>query len=132
MSAWFTNNAQLVMHLNSVSDASIMVVLADNTQLFSTNLPNLDGTYAVDEEYNTNITVNLPAGKHVITITNAGGDWFYLDWVQLNQVLPSTYTGNWQPSQQAIGLRGTHEALLYVVSPNAAFPAGGTTATLPL
>jgi hypothetical protein len=132
LSAWFTNNAQLVMHLNSVSDASIMVVLADNTQLFSTNLPNLDGTYAVDEEYNTNITVNLPAGKHVITITNAGGDWFYLDWVQLNQVLPSTYTGNWQPSQQAIGLRGTHEALLYVVSPNAAFPAGGTTATLPL
>jgi hypothetical protein len=132
LSAWFTNNAQLVMHLNSVSDASIMVVLADNTQLFSTNLPNLDGTYNVNEEYNTNITVNLPAGKHVITITNAGGDWFYLDWVQLNQVLPSTYAGNWQPSQQAIGLRGSHEALLYVVSPNAAFPASGTNATLPL
>ncbi len=132
LSAWFTNNAQLVMHLNSVSDASVMVVLADNTRLFSTNLPNLDGTYNVNEEYNTNITVNLPAGKHVITITNAGGDWFYLDWVQLNQVLPSTYAGNWQPSPEAIGQRGSHESLLYVVSPNAAFPAGGTDASLPL
>jgi len=132
LSAWFANNAQLVMHLNSVSDGSIMVVLADNTQLFRTNLPNLDGTYAVNEEYNTNISVNLPAGKHIITITNAGNDWFYLDWVQLNQVLPATYPANWQPSPEAIGLRGPYESLLYVVSPNAAFPAGGTNATLPL
>ncbi len=132
LSAWFTNNAQLVMHLNSVSDGSIMVVLADNIQLFSTNLPNLDGTYNVNEEYNTNISVNLPVGKHIITITNTGNDWFYLDWVQLNQVLPATYAANWQPSPEAIGLRGPHESLLYVVSPNAAFPAGGTIATLPL
>ena len=132
LSAWFTNNAQLVMHLNSVSDGSIMVVLADNTWIFSTNLPNLDGTYNVNEEYNTNISVSLPAGKHLITITNAGNDWCYLDWVQLNQVLPATYAANWQPSPEAIGLRGPHESLLYVVSPNAAFPAGGTNATLPL
>jgi hypothetical protein len=132
LSAWFTNNAQLIMHLNSVSDGSIMVVLADNARLFTTNLQNLDGGYDVDEEYNTDISVNLPAGKHIITITNAGNDWFYLDWVQLNQVLPATYAANWQPSPEAIGLRGPHESLLYVVSPDAAFPAGGTNATLPL
>lgn len=132
LSAWFTNNAQLVMHLNSVSDASTLVVLADNVQLFSTNLPNLDGTYVVDGEYNTNISVSLPAGKHIITITNTGGDWFYLDWVELDQVLPAAYAGNWQPSPAAIGLNGSRESLLYVVSPNAAFPAGGTNATLPV
>jgi hypothetical protein len=132
LNAWFTNNAQLVMHLNSVSDGSIMVVLADNIQLFSTNLQNLDGTYSVDEEYNTNIFVNLPAGQHTITITNTGNDWFYLDWVQLNQVLPASYSGNWLPSPDVIGLRGPHESLLYVVSPNAAFPAGATSLTLPL
>ena len=132
LSAWFTNNAQLVMHLNSVSDASTMVVLADNVQLFSTNLPNLDGTYNVNEEYNTNISVNLPAGKHIITITNRGGDWFFLDWVELDRVLPATYAANWQPSPGAVGLRGPHESLLYVVSPYAAFPAGATQATLPL
>lgn len=132
LSAWFTNNAQLVMHLNSVSDASTLVVLADSVQLFSTNLPNLDGTYNVNEEYNTNISVNLPAGKHIITITNTGGDWFFLDWVELHQVLPATYATNWQPSPEAIGLRGPHESLVYVVSPDAIFPAGATNAALPL
>lgn len=132
LSAWFTNNAQLVMHLNSVSDGSTLVVLADNVQLFRTNLPNLDGTYVVDGEYNTNIYVSLPAGNHIITITNAGGDWFYLDWVELDQVLPAAYAGNWQPSPEAIGLNGTHESLLYVVSPGAAFPVGATNATLPV
>jgi hypothetical protein len=132
LSAWFTNNASLVMHLNSVSDNSIMVVLVDGNTVFSTNLPNLDGTYNVNEEYNTNFTVNLPSGYHLITITNTGGDWFYLDWVQLNQVLPATYLGNWQPSPDAIGLSGPRESLLYVVAPDVSFPANATNATLPV
>ena len=83
MNAWLTNNARLVMHLNSVSDGSIMVVKVDGNTLFSTNLPNLDGTYNVNEEYNLDIPVNLPAGLHSITITNTGDDWFYLDWVRV-------------------------------------------------
>jgi hypothetical protein len=131
LSAWFTNNASLVLHLNSVSDGSIMTVLVDSAKVFSTNLPNLDGAYNVDEEYNTNFTVNIPAGKHLVTVTNTGADWFYLDWVQLNQVLPATYAGNWQPEAAAIGLRGTHESLLYIVAPGAAYPANATTASLP-
>lgn len=131
LSAWFTNNASLVIHLNSVSDGSIMVVRADGTQLFRTNLPNLDGGYSVDEEYNLDIPVNLPSGYHIITITNAGADWFCLDWVRLNQVLPATYSGNWQPSPNAIGLTGPRESLLYVVAPGVSFPANATNATLP-
>jgi hypothetical protein len=132
LSAWFTNNASLVMHLNSVSDGSIMVVLVDGIPLFSTNLPNLDGGYSVDEEYNLDIPVDLPGGHHLITITNAGDDWFDLDWVQLNQVLPATYSGNWQPFPDAIGLSGPRESLLYVVAPGVSFPANATTATLPV
>ena len=132
LSAWLTNNASLIMHLNSVSDGSIMAVLVDGATIFSTNLPNLDGGYAVDEEYNLDIPVSLPSGYHLITITNAGNDWFYLDWVQLNQVLPSTYAGNWQPSPSPIGLSGPHESLVYVVAPNVSFPANATTAALPV
>jgi hypothetical protein len=130
LSAWLATNASLVMHLNSVSDGSIMVVLVDGLQLFSTNLPNLDGGSSVDEEYNLDIPVNLPSGSHIITITNAGADWFYLDWVQLNQVLPAAYSGNWQPSPDAIGLSGPRESLLYVVAPGVSFPANATNATL--
>jgi len=132
LNAWLTNNARLVMHLNSVSDGSIMVVQVDGAALFTTNLPNLDGTCTVDEEYNLDIPVSLPTGLHFIAITNTGDDWFYLDWVRLEQVLPATYAGNWTPSADAIGLQGPHESLLYVVAPGVSFPANATTATLPI
>jgi len=132
LNAWLTNNARLVMHLNSVSDGSVMAVQVDGATLFSTNLPNLDGTYVVDEEYNLDIPVSLPAGLHSIAITNTGNDWFYLDWVRLEQVLPAAYTGGWTPSADAIGLQGPHESLLYVVAPGVSFPANATTATLPI
>lgn len=132
LNAWLTNNARLVLHLNSVSDGSIMAVQVDGTTLFSTNLPNLDGQWIVDEEYNLDIPVNLPAGLHSITLTNAGADWFYLDWVRLEQVLPASYPGNWTPSAAAIGQRGSHESLLYVVAPGVSFPANATNTALPM
>jgi hypothetical protein len=131
LNAWLTNNARLVMHLNSVSDGAVMAVRVDGATLFSTNLPNLDGTYAVNEEYNLDIPVSLPAGHHSIAVTNTGIDWFYLDWVRLEQVLPATYTGGWAPSAEAIGLQGPRESLIYVVAPGVSFPANATTATLP-
>lgn len=108
-----------------------MAVLVDGALKFSTNLPNLDGATTVSGEYNLNIPVSVPAGKHLVEITNMGSDWFYLDWVQLNQVLPSSYAGNWQPSPAAIGLKGQHESLLYVVAPWVSFPASATNAVLP-
>jgi hypothetical protein len=132
LDAWLTNNARLVLHLNSVSDGAVLVVQADGSTLFSTNLPNLDGTYSVNEEYNIDIPVSLPAGLHSITITNAGNDWFYLDWVRLEQVLPATYSGSWAPSVGAIGLSGPRESLLYVIAPGVSFPANATTASLPV
>lgn len=132
LEGWFTNNARLVLHLNSVSSGSVLQVRANGTELFRTNLPNLDGGYNVNNEYNLDLAVSLPAGKRLIEISNPGGDWFYLDWVRLEGVLPSAYVGNWQPSPEAIGLISTNEALLYVVAPGTAFPASATNTVLPL
>lgn len=132
LSAWFTNNARLVMHLNSVSSNPILMVRADGAQLFRTNLPNPDGGWSITNEYNADLAVNLPAGRHLIEIVNSGTDWFYLDWVRLEQVLPAAYLNNWQPPPQPIGLRGARESLLYVVAPGTAFPAAATNPSLPL
>lgn len=132
LSAWLTNNARLVMHLNSVSEGSIMQVQCDGALLFSTNIPDPGGSTSVDEQYNIDIPVNLPSGNHLITITNAGDDWFYLDWVRLEQVLPATYANNWLPSPESIGQRGPHESLLYVVAPGVSFSGSDTNADLPL
>jgi hypothetical protein len=132
LNAWLTNNARLVMHLNSVSSSSILVAKADGTELYRTNLPNLDGGYSVNNEYNIDIPVNLPTGKRLIEITNAGVDWFYLDWARLEQVLPANYSPSWQPTPASIGLRGARESLVYVVAPGVSFPAGATNSSPPV
>ena len=131
LSAWFTNNARMIIHLNSVSVSANLTVRLDGSNLYSTNLPNLDGLNDVNNEYNLDIPLNFPPGKHLIEITNTSLGWVYLDWVRLEQVLPSTYAGNWQPSPDAIGLRGPHESLLYVVAPWVSFSGSSTNAVLP-
>jgi Domain of unknown function (DUF5060)/Cellulase (glycosyl hydrolase family 5) len=132
INAWLTNNARIVLHLNSVSDGAQLKVLVDGSSVFSTNLPNLDGGYSVNNEYNLDIPVNLPSGKRFIEVTNAGTDWVYLDWVRFEQVLPSSYAGGWQPAPAVIGGRGPRESLLYVIAPNASYPGSATNVTLPL
>lgn len=132
MNAWFGEQARLVMHLNSVSDGAVLSVRVDGTEVLHRSLPNKDGTYAVNNEYNEDIPVTLAAGRHLIEIRNAGGDWFYLDWVRLERVLPAAFAQDWSPTPAAIGLWGSRTALLYVVAPWASFPSQATNATLPL
>ncbi|HKW31139.1 MAG TPA: DUF5060 domain-containing protein, partial [Verrucomicrobiae bacterium] len=132
LNAWFTNAARVVIHLNSVSPSANLTVRVDGSRIYSTNLPNLDGLNEVNHEYNSDIPLNLPAGKHLIEITNTSQGWVYLDWVRLEQVLPSIYSGNWQPSLEAVGLRGPRESLLYVVAPWVSFSGSSTDAVLPI
>jgi hypothetical protein len=120
------------MHINSVSDSAALAVRVDGTPWFSTNLPNLNGTGTnlLNESYNIDLPLNLPAGKHVIELTNTSYGWVYLDWVRLEQVLPSSYSNNWEPSIKPIGLRGSRESLLYIVAPGASFAGSDTQAVL--
>lgn len=130
LDAWLTNNARLVLHVNSVSEGAVLVVTVDGRQTFRRSLPNKDGQWVVNNEYNEDIAVDLPAGRHLIEIRNGGGDWFYLDWVRLENILPAAYAGGWQPSPVAVGLRRERHALVYVVSPRASWPANATNAVL--
>jgi hypothetical protein len=132
LSAWLAESARIVAHLNSVSDGAIMIVKVDGTERFRTNLPNLDGSWNVNGEYNMDIPVNISSGKHLVEIANAGGDWFFLDWVRMERVQPSTYPNGWQPSADAIGLRGVRESLFYVVAPGLSFPGHATNSALKL
>jgi hypothetical protein len=134
LDAWLTNNARVVIHINSVSDSAAMAVRVDGSQVFSTNLPNLNGAgnNVINESYNLDVPINLPAGKHLIELTNTANGWVYLDWVRLEQVLPSTYASNWVPSPSAIGLQGPHESLVYAIAPGASFSGVDTNAVLPL
>jgi hypothetical protein len=130
LDAWFTNAARLVMHLNSVSGGAVLAVFVDGQERFRRTLPNKDGQWVVNNEYNEDFAVDLPAGRHQVEVRNAGADWFYLDWVRLEKVLPAAYAGGWQPSPVAAGLRRERHALVYVVSPRASWPANATNAVL--
>jgi hypothetical protein len=132
LSAWLTNNAKLVLHVNSVSGAANLTVNVDGATLFTTNLPNIDGTHVINGEYDMDLVVDLPPGKRLIEVTNSGGDWVFLDWARLEGVLPAEYPGGWQPVPEALGLAGPHESLLYVTAPNTSFPAQATSPVLPL
>ena len=134
LDAWLTNNARVVIHINSVSDSAALAVRVDGSPWFSTNLPNLNGagTNLVNESYNLDLPVNLPAGEHLVELTNTADGWVYLDWVRLEQALPYTYSNNWLPSPATIGLRSPHESLLYVVAPGVSFFGSDTNAVLPL
>ena len=132
LSAWFTNDARIILHLNSVSVSAGLGVRVDGATVWSTNLPNLDGLNDVNNEYNLDLAVPLPAGKHLIEVTNPAPGWSYLDWVRLEQVLPATYAGSWRPSPDAIGLQGPRESLLYVIAPGVAFSGIDTNPVPPL
>ena len=131
LSAWFDTNASLTLHVNSVSDGAVVNVRVDNASVFVRSLPNLDGTYQVNDEYNTNLVVALPAGNHLVEVRNSGGDWFYLDWVSLSNVLAAAYDAGWTPEPVAIGVRGEGETLLYVANPLLKYPARVTNTVLP-
>jgi len=131
VSAWFDTNASLTLHVNSVSDGAVVNVRVDGASVLTRSLPNLDGTYQVNNEYNTNLGVALPAGKHLVEVRNAGGDWFYLDWVALSNVLTATYEAGWTPEPVAIGVKGEGETLVYAANPLLKYPARLTNAILP-
>ena len=46
-----------------LSDGAVLTVRVDGVETYRTNLPNLDGGYQVNNEYNADIPANLPAGN---------------------------------------------------------------------
>jgi len=132
ISAWVGTNAQLVMHLNSVSSGAVINVRVDGTSVFTKTMANKDGGYDVNNEYNQDFPLSLSPGKHLIEVRNSGSDWFYLDWVRLENILPSQYANGWQPSPIATGMQNPGEALVYVVNPAINFPVNATNSNVAL
>ncbi len=81
--------AKLVMHLNSVANDPTLVVSQNGKVIFERKLPNKDGGWQINKEYDEDITVPLEAGRATIEISNSGEDWLYLDWVRVDGALQS-------------------------------------------
>ncbi|MHB9006557.1 MAG: DUF5060 domain-containing protein [Limisphaerales bacterium] len=130
LAARLAPDARLVLHLNSVSGGAVLRVLVDGVTVTNRALPNKDGQWEVNNEYDEDLIVDLPEGRHTLEVRNVGVDWFNLDWVRVDGVLPSAYTDDWQPSPVATGLGGPKYTLVYAVNPAASFPSGATNSVI--
>lgn len=116
--------AKLTIHVNSVSNDAILAVKANGKEIFRRALPNKDGKWETNNEYNEDIEVALPAGKSDIEIFNPGGDWIYLDWVKLSGALPSRAPQKEGAPLDVWALSDGKTALLYCVDPRFNWPRG--------
>lgn len=127
---WVGDGARLVLHVNSVSSGAILAVRLNGAEVFRRSLPNRDGKYDVNNEYNEDVVVDLPVGRQLVEIRNLGSDWFYLDWVRIERVRPARYEGDWEAAPAVTGVRQGGELLLQAIAPGLEYPAQATVAHL--
>ena len=121
--------ASLTVHVNSVSRAAQLAVLVDGKQIFQKPFPNKDGKTDVNGEYDEDVRIDLPAGRHEIEIVNPGGDWLALDWVQVAGALPcEVVLPEDEPKVLSYAMSDGRQALLWVIDPNYNYPHGARTA----
>ena len=81
--------AKLVLHLNSVANDPILRVRQNGRELLQRELPNKDGGWERNKEYDEDIVIPLQAGRADIEVDNVGADWLFLDWARLEGALPT-------------------------------------------
>jgi hypothetical protein len=60
-------------------------------------------------DYDEDISVDFPAGKHALTVANIDGDWFQIRWISL-----PTYRSDCYPNLNVVGLQNDGLVLLWV------------------
>jgi hypothetical protein len=123
--AELADGASLTVHVNSASNAAELAVLVDGKQVFHRPFPNKDGSTKVNGEYDEDVTVKLPSGRHEIEVANPGGDWLALDWVQVAGALPCEMESpKDEPKVLSYAMTDGKQALLWVIDPNYNYPNG--------
>ncbi len=121
ITAHFGSSATMTIHLNSVSNECRLAVKVNGGVVYNVSLPNKDGKYEVNNEYNEDIVIPLPQGRNEIEIYNPGGDWFYYDWLKFTNVRPALRVGAGVPLE-AVGLGSAKEGWLWLLDFAANYP----------
>ncbi len=126
ITSWLGDSARLVLHLNSVANEAALGVRHNGREIFRRALPNKDGGWERNNEYNEDIAVPLPAGRAEIEVLNPGGDWAYLDWVRLENALPAQTRGSSAAPLEVLALsdNGHQTILVWALDPDFNWPRG--------
>jgi len=79
----FTYEGEIVVHVNSVANSgAVLKIFVDGLLMKTVNLTDIDGKNdGFINEYNLDVSVPVPAGKHEVKLDNGGNDWFTIDYV---------------------------------------------------
>ncbi|MFO1447452.1 MAG: DUF5060 domain-containing protein [Opitutaceae bacterium] len=124
ITAWFAPGARLLVRVNSVASDADLLVRIDGAESLRVLLVNKDGLATLNDEIDREFTVDVPAGKHRIEIAHTGSDWLNLKSLRLERLRPSSFAGGWDFVTEAVGLQRDGAAVVYVRSPQVAWPAG--------
>jgi|APSaa5957512622_1039677.scaffolds.fasta_scaffold05949_4 hypothetical protein len=123
--AEIAEGGSLTAHVNSVSNGAKLTVLVDGKDVFERELPNKDGRHKVEGEYDEDVVVPLPSGRHTIELTNPGRDWIAIDWLKLANVRPcGKVVTDTPPPVLPYALTDGRQALLWVIDPRFNYPNG--------
>ncbi len=85
----FTYGGEAVVHVNSVANSgAVLRIFVDGSLVKTVSLPDKDGqNEGFVNEYNLDVTVPVPVGRHEIRLDNDGNDWFTIDYVTFTQAV---------------------------------------------
>lgn len=127
--AHLAEGAQIAVHVDSVSNGAMLVVKANGKEVLRRELPNKDGAWLVNKEYDETIRAPLPAGDGVlIELENPGEDWVNIEWIEVSGVRPAQ-TGPEGPPVFSTGIGTADRALAWILDRRYDWPAGATEAT---
>lgn len=77
----FMYGGEAIIHVNSVANSGgILELYLDGSLVKTVSLPDLDGQNdAAVNEYDLDVAIPVPPGKHEIGLDNSGNDWFTFD-----------------------------------------------------
>ncbi|MCX7799439.1 MAG: hypothetical protein N2109_03750 [Fimbriimonadales bacterium] len=123
LKAHLGSGAKLRIHVDSVSNGAALQVKANGNLLRRIDLPNRDGAWLVNKEYDETFEFPLPEGENVlIEIENPGEDWVNLEWIEVAQVLPADSGAN-GPAVFATGVGARDRGLLWILDQRADWPS---------
>ncbi len=106
----FTFGGEFVVHVNSVANSGAALnIYVDGSLAKTVNLVDKDGANdGFVDEYNIDVSVSVPAGRHEIKLDNGGNDWYTIDFVTFtNAVMKSS-------KARVIGLCNNDFAMVWV------------------
>ncbi len=82
-------NGEVVVHVNSVANSgAVLQVYVDGSLVNSTPLSDKDGKNDDSvNEYNMDVRVPIPLGRHEVKLDNSGNDWFTYDYVKFTNAV---------------------------------------------